>query len=145
VRRLAPFAVLLVLLVGCSSVPGGKKTASPVADTVIGKLKLPKPPPVGDAANGLKEFTKAGCGACHIFKPAGAAAIGKVGPDLDNLAAYAKTANQGTLAQFTSASITSPDDYVAPGYTAGLMPKTYSTSLTPQQVADITAFLVKGP
>jgi cytochrome c551/c552 len=143
VRRLASFAVLALLLVGCSdTVPGGKKVVTPTPDTVVGKL--PKPTQtVGDPAKGKPLFVATGCGACHVFTPA--ATTGKVGPDLDHLAAYAKAANQGTLPQFVSASITDPGAYVAPGFPAGAMPGNYGTSLSPQQLADLVAFLVKGP
>src|SRR5450631_2231367 len=69
VRRLASFAVLALLLVGCSdTVPGGKKIVSPTPDTVIGPL--PKPT-VADPAAGKAVFLASGCTACHIFKPAG--------------------------------------------------------------------------
>jgi cytochrome c551/c552 len=143
VRRLVVLALLALLLAGCSdTVPGGKKVVAPTPDTVVGKLPKPAAAPVGDAAAGKAVFVSQGCGACHTFRPAGS--TGKVGPDLDNLAAYAQKANQGPLAQFASMSITDPGAYVAPGYPAGVMPTTY-TSLQPQQLADLVAFLVKGP
>jgi cytochrome c551/c552 len=142
VRRLASFAVLALLLVGCSdTVPGGKKIVSPTPDTVIGPL--PKPT-VADPVAGKAVFLASGCTACHVFKPAGPTAVGKVGPNLDNLAAYAKQANQGTLEQFISTSITSPGAYIQPGY-PNAMPPTYGNSLTPKQLADLVAFLAKGP
>ena len=140
-RRLASFAVLALLLVGCSdTVPGGKKVVSPTPDTVIGPL--PRPTAANPVA-GKAVFLSSGCIACHIFKPAGPTAVGKVGPDLDNLAAYAQKANQGTLAQFISTSITAPSTYIAPGY-PNAMPATYAASLKPQQLADLVAFLAKG-
>ena len=105
-RRLASFALLALLLVGCSdTVPGGKKVVTPTPDTVIGPL--PKPSAANPAA-GKAVFLSSGCTACHIFKPAGPTAVGKVGPNLDNLAAYAKKANKGTLTQFITTSITDP-------------------------------------
>src|ERR1700722_552243 len=113
VRRLASFALLALLLVGCSdTVPGGKKIVTPTPDTVIGPL--PRPTAVNPAA-GKAIFLSSGCTACHVFTPAGPKAVGKVGPNLDNLAAYAKKANQGTLAQFISTSITDPGAYIEPG------------------------------
>jgi len=145
VRRLFVLAVLAVLLVGCSdSVPGNRKVTTPTPETVIGTLPTTTGP-TGVAANGKPIFISAGCGACHVFTPAGAAAVGKVGPDLDKLAQYATQANQGTLAQFTYSSIVNPAAYTAPGYPAGAMPATYAQSLKPQQIADLVAFLIKGP
>ena len=34
-----------------------------------------------------------------------------------------------------------PSAYIAPGYHDGIMPSTFGTSLTPQQLADLVAFL----
>ena len=142
VRRLASFVVLALLLVGCSdTVPGGKKVVTPTPDTVIGPI--PKPVAV-NAAAGKAVFLASGCTACHVFSPAGPTAVGKVGPNLDNLAAYAQKANQGTLAQFISTSITDPGAYLEPGFT-NVMPTTYGNSLAPPQLADLVAFLAKGP
>lgn len=142
-RRFALLAVLALLAVGCSdTVPGGKKVVTPTPETVIGK---PPAPPValkGNAAAGKAVFLSAGCSACHTFTPAGSK--GTVGPNLDKLAQSAQQANQGTLAQFTSTSITSPDAYIAPGYQAHIMPSTFGQSLKPQQIADLVAFLDQG-
>jgi cytochrome c551/c552 len=142
VRRLACLVLLALLLVGCSStVPGGKKVTTPTPQTVIGKL--PTLGPKGDPLAGKSVFVSKGCGACHLFTPAGT--TGKIGPNLDNLAAEAATADQGTLEQFTRASIVDPGAYVAPGYPAGVMPTNYGSTLTQQQLADLVAFLVQGP
>jgi cytochrome c551/c552 len=142
VRKLAAIGVLATFLVGCSStVPGGKKVTTPTPETVIGKL--PTLGPKGNASAGRPVFISSGCGACHRFRPAGT--TGRVGPNLNNLAASAQRANQGTLAQFTRASIVDPGAYVAPGFPAGVMPTTYGRTLSPQQLADLVAFLVAGP
>jgi cytochrome c551/c552 len=142
VRRLVSISVLAALLVGCSStVPGGKKVTTPTPDTVVGPL--PTLGPQGNAARGKPIFVSSGCGACHTFTPAGT--TGKVGPNLNHLAASAQKANQGTLAQFTRASIVDPGAYVAPGFPAGVMPSTYGQQLKPQELADLVAFLVAGP
>jgi hypothetical protein len=68
-----------------------------------------------------------------------------IGPNLNNLAALAQRANQGTLSQFTRASIVDPGAYVAPGFPSGVMPTNYAQKLTAQQLADLVAFLVQGP
>jgi cytochrome c551/c552 len=144
VRRLVSFAVLALLLVGCSdTVPGGRKVVSPTPDTVIGPL--PKAT-VANPAAGKAVFLSVGCTACHVFTPAGPKASGKIGPDLDNLAAYAQKANTGTLIQYITSAITSPPaPYVPPGFPTNVMPATYGNSLTPTQLADLVAFLAKGP
>ena len=141
VRRFVPFALLAFLLAGCGGVPGRGHTTTPTPATIIGKPPTPATI-VADPVAGKKVFVDAGCGACHIFIPA--ETTGKIGPNLDNLAAYAKAANQGLVA-FTKQSIVDPNAYIAPGYKANIMPGNYGTTLTPKQLADLIAFLVKGP
>ncbi len=95
----------------------------------------------GNPAAGKPIFTAQGCAACHTFKAAGA--TGKIGPNLDNLVAYAQKAGQ-TLAAFTSSAITAPPaSYVPPGFPTNVMPNTFA-SLPPQQLADLVAFLTQG-
>src|SRR5579862_8922144 len=94
-------SALVALLAGCSkTVPGGKSITTPTPETIVGKAPTPT---AGNAALGKQLFVKSGCGACHVFTPAGT--TGKIGPNLDNLAAEAKAANQGTVEQFTNTSI----------------------------------------
>jgi mono/diheme cytochrome c family protein len=134
--------MLAVVAVGCSkTVPGGHKITTPTPVSVVGPL--PKPPSqAGNPVAGKQLFVSQGCGACHTFTPAGTK--GTVGPNLDNLPAYAKAANQGTLPEFINTSIVDPTAYVAPGYRNGIMPVTYGTSLKPQELNDLVAFLAKG-
>jgi cytochrome c oxidase subunit 2 len=129
-RRLLPLAVLALALAGC----GGGKVVSPEPVTVIGTVAQG---PSGAAA-GKALFTANGCGGCHTYKPA--ASTGKVGPDLDDLAASAKKANRGSLTQFVKESIEDPGAYVAPGYPNGVMP-VFKGKLTDSQVNDLVAFL----
>jgi cytochrome c551/c552 len=140
VRRLLAFAALAVLLAGCSdSVPGSKKLTTPTPDKVVGTL--PTTTPTGSAAAGKPLFVSAGCGTCHVFTPAGT--TGTIGPNLDNLAAEARQAKRGTLAQFTEASIVDPSAYIAPGY-QNQMPPDGGRPLKPQQIADLVAFLTQS-
>ena len=83
---------------------------------VAEQKKLLNGPP-GQA--GLTVFNAQGCGSCHTFKPAGS--TGKVGPDLDNLAADAKKAGK-PLADYVRESIVDPNAYIAPGFPKGVMP-----------------------
>ena len=132
-RRLLPFAALALALAGC----GGGEEARPLPKTVIGTVAQG---PSGSAA-GKTLFTSNGCGGCHTYKPAGAA--GKVGPDLDKLAADAKKANHGSVEEYTKESIEDPSAYVVPGYPNGVMP-VYKGKLTDSQVTDLVAFLTKS-
>jgi mono/diheme cytochrome c family protein len=90
----------------------------------------------GNATAGKALFASQGCNACHTFKPAGSTA--KVGPDLDDLAANAQTANRGSVQEYTAESIEDPGAYVVPGYPNGVMPQ---FQLSDKQVADLVAFL----
>jgi mono/diheme cytochrome c family protein len=135
--RLALLAALTVLVAGC----GGHTVTGPYPVTVIGTLPQAAPVGKGDAPAGKALFTAQGCGACHTYAPAGSK--GNVGPNLDNLAADAKKANQGTLAEYIASSIKSPSAYVVPGFADGIMPN--FSSLSDKQIADLVAFLSQSP
>jgi mono/diheme cytochrome c family protein len=135
-RRLAPFLVLAFVLAGC----GGVETVSPTAETVVGTVAAEKQQAVGDAKAGATLFTSQGCGGCHTFKPAGT--NGTVGPDLDKLAQYAKTANQGSLQDFTQESIANPSAYIEKGY-PNAMPN-FGQTLSAKQIADLVAYLTQN-
>jgi cytochrome c oxidase subunit 2 len=133
-RRLVPLLGCTLLLAAC----GGAKTVSPVPNTVEGTI--PKPQQVsGNATAGKAVFASQGCGSCHTYAPA--SATGKVGPNLANIATDAKKANQGTVEDYVKTSIEDPNAYVVPGFPKGVMPA--FSSLTPQQVADLVAFLTQ--
>jgi cytochrome c551/c552 len=139
----ASAAALLVagLAAGC----GSQGVASPVPQTVQGSVPVQTTPTVtkGDPVNGKAVFAANACGSCHTYTPAGA--NGKIGPDLDQLAAYAKKANQ-PLTDFTQGAITAPPPlYVPPGYPKNVMPTTFGTSIKPQDLADLVAFLTQKP
>jgi mono/diheme cytochrome c family protein len=130
-------AACALLLVAC----GGGTYVQPLPETVVGKLTTNQP--TGDQAAGKKLFLgSAGCGGCHTYTPAGSTA--KVGPDLDNLAADAKKANHGTVAEYAHESILNPNAYIAPGFSSPSAMPSYSGQLSEQQVADLVAFLTQG-
>jgi mono/diheme cytochrome c family protein len=95
--------------------------------------------PAGNAAAGKALFAAQGCSSCHTFTPAGA--TGKVGPNLDHLAADAAKANRGSVQQYATESIKNPGAYVVPGFPNGVMPTTFGSSLSAKQIADLVAFL----
>ena len=134
--RVLCLAALVSALAGC----GGRSTTTPFPQTVIGTLPQQQAIPKGDPTRGKELFAANGCGACHAYGPAGS--TGTIGPGLDNLAADAKKANQGTLEEYVAASIQNPGAYVVPGYQNGVMPS--FNQLTPQQVGDLVAFLTQS-
>ena len=135
-RRVAPFLVLAFVLAGC----GGKQIVSPTAETVVGTVAAEKQQAAGDAKAGATLFTAQGCGGCHVFAPA--KSQGNVGPDLDKLAQYAKTANQGSLQEFTHESIANPSAYIEKGY-PNAMPN-FGSTLSDKQIADLVAYLTQN-
>jgi len=135
-RRVAPFLLFAFVLAGC----GGKQIVSPTAETVVGTVAAEKQQAAGDAKAGATLFTAQGCGGCHVFKPANSQ--GNVGPDLDKLADYAKTANQGSLEEFTHESIANPSAYIEKGY-PNAMPN-FGQSLSDKQIADLVAYLTQN-
>ena len=135
-------ASLAVLGAGVAAGCGSQGVASPVPQSVSGSVPKPTTPGTtkGNPANGKTVFLSVGgCGSCHTYGPAGSS--GKVGPDLDHLADYAKKAGQ-PVADFTQNAITSPPpSYVPPGFPKNVMPTTFGQTLKPQQIADLVAFL----
>ena len=119
----------VLALAGC----GNEGVVRALPNTIVGTVKAEAP--------GKAIFTNQGCGACHTYKPAGPGANGKIGPDLDKLPQYAKTANQ-PLAQFVHDSIVDPSKYVEKGYPKGVMPTTYK-SLSTTDLKALVDFLTK--
>ncbi len=97
----------------------------------------------GNAAAGKSVFASSGCGSCHTFQPAGA--TGAIGPNLDTApAADAKADHNMALAAFIKQSIVDPEAYIAKGYSKGIMPTTFGTSLSSSQQNDLVAFILSG-
>lgn len=85
-----------------------------------------------------------GCGGCHTLSAA--ATTGTVGPNLNTLKqACATPASQqargATLQKCIQTAITDPYKYLPPGYKAGIMPNTFSKTLSPSQIQALVAFL----
>jgi cytochrome c oxidase subunit 2 len=97
---------------------------------------------------GQAVFNSAGCGGCHTFAPAKSS--GTTGPDLakaqaDFERAKAKGETKASdLAGFIKESIVKPNDYVAEGYSPGIMPSSYGTNLSDKDIENLAAYLAKG-
>jgi len=103
-------------------------------------------PEVGATANpentGVELFRKTGaCGACHTFTPAETNA--RIGPNLDNLSAAAKTAGM-PLEAYVRQSIEDPDAYVTPGFHAGVMSGSCCKQLSSEQIDTLVQYLVQN-
>ena len=113
-----------LLLAGC----GGEKVVSPTGPV---EGTLPKQQ-AANPANGKAVFSGNGCGSCHTLQDAGAS--GKIGPDLDQ-------ALKGKDEAFIKQSITDPNSEIAKGYQPNIMPQSYGSQLTSQQLNDLVAYL----
>lgn len=85
-----------------------------------------------------------GCGGCHTLSAA--ATTGTVGPNLNTLkqacaAPASQQARGATLQKCIETAITNPYKYLPPGYKAGIMPNTFSKTLSPSQIQALVAFL----
>ena len=144
-RRLPLLVPVALVATAC----GGAQKVKPLPQTIVGPVptmptttsaaQATSPSNAGGQTSGQALFSSNGCNGCHTFKPAGSSA--KIGPDLDNLAQYAKTAQQ-TLAAFTRESIVNPSAYIQPGYTDA-MPKNYKT-LPKAQIDALVKYLTTG-
>jgi cytochrome c oxidase subunit II len=95
----------------------------------------------GQAASGppgLAVYRQYGCGGCHTYKPA--ASSGKVGPDVDNLAAKAAKAKRGALSAFIHESIVKPGAYLEPGY-PDAMPPSFGAQIPPDKLDQLVQYL----
>jgi len=115
---------------------GGTSTTSTTSTSTTSSTT-----PISPALAGLTVFNSNGCSACHTLSAANA--TGKVGPDLDNLVSYAKTAKQ-PLESFVHQSIVDPNAYIQPGYQKNIMPATFGQSLTKEQLDHLVTFLVQS-
>jgi cytochrome c2 len=96
--------------------------------------------PAGDAASGEQLFTnEGGCHACHSLEPGELI----VGPSLAGVATRAGTERPDYSAElYLYESIAYPNAYAAQDATSTIMPTNFKARLTPQQLADLIAFLM---
>jgi mono/diheme cytochrome c family protein len=103
--------------------------------------------PAGDPANGESLATSQGCVGCHVSTQTGPAwapsgdtpGIGaRAGLRIDQ-ADY--TGQATTAEQYLFESIVNPNVYVVEGFAPNLMPGTYGDTLSPQDVADLIAYM----
>jgi cytochrome c oxidase subunit 2 len=125
-----------------AGVPG----STPSAPAPSAKSSAPGGASASGAAAGKAVFTgSAGCASCHTLAAAGA--TGTVGPDLDTrlrkdcAAAASKRIRGATLQKCVLTAITNPYKYLPSGYQAGIMPSTFSHTLTSTQIQSLVTFL----
>jgi mono/diheme cytochrome c family protein len=119
--------------------------AKPGQDTGALATAVQAKVPITPAA-GKTVFTgPGGCGSCHVLAAAGTS--GTAGPNLDQrlksdcAAAQSKRIRGATLQQCITTAIVKPYAYLPSGYAAGVMPNTFSQTLSPTQIKALVAFL----
>jgi mono/diheme cytochrome c family protein len=122
--------VLIVLSCGVLAGCGAQGVVSPTPATIVGKAPAAAQAAItpafkltGDPAAGAKVFASAGCSGCHTL--AAAHATGTVGPNLDQL----KPDYRHVTAQVTNGGAAMPS---------------FKKSLSTQQIADVSAYVVKS-
>ena len=94
----------------------------------------------GDANAGKAVFASAGCAGCHTLSQAGAS--GTIGPNLNT--AIKGDAGSTPLPQFIKDSIVNPDAVIAKGYSAGIMPTSFGSSLSSTDINNLVALIMSG-
>ena len=132
----AVLAVVVLVAAGCGGGGGGGETATATP------AKTQQGGGGAAAASGEQLFTSNGCSGCHTL--AAANATGTTGPDFDKqLKSDAKAAGK-PLKAFVHQSIVQPDAYIAKGYSGGIMPKTFGSSLTPAQLNALVDYITSN-
>jgi nitric oxide reductase subunit C len=136
-----PLLGILMLLAACGD------ASSPTVTPTNAPLRL------GDAERGAALFQETligsanapGCITCHSLAPdfilvgPSLAGIATRATDQVNEPSYTGTASDGL--SYLAEAIVAPDAFVVEGFAPGLMPAHYATQLTPQEVADLIAYL----
>ena len=95
----------------------------------------------GDATAGETVYTQVAspaCNTCHSLEPD----VTLVGPSLANIGTDAGSRVSGLSAEeYLRQSIVEPDTHIVEGFTPGIMPTTYGTQLTEEQINDLVAYL----
>jgi nitric oxide reductase subunit C len=96
----------------------------------------------GDAAEGEKVFAGVAapaCNTCHSLEPG----VILAGPSLSGIGAQAGSRVSGMTADdYLAQSGRQPDTHVVEGFTPGIMPGTYGSQLSEQQVKDLVAYMM---
>jgi cytochrome c551/c552 len=126
-----------------AAAPSSAATTTSAAPTTSSAATTTSSSSGGNAAAGKAVFAANGCASCHTFKPAGA--TGTVGPDLDTApTSDAKADGNMNLTAFVHQSIVDPDAYIAKGYSKGIMPTNFGSSISSSDLNNLVAFIVSG-
>lgn len=127
--------VLIVPTMGMAACNAGPSSAA--ADPAGAQTAFDTLPP-GDAVRGEQISAAQHCAACHVDHPVGPGFPGE--PPLAEVAA-ARRAGYSAEA-YLYESIVKPGAYVVPGFADDAMPQDIASTLTPQDMADLLAYLM---
>jgi mono/diheme cytochrome c family protein len=134
--------IAAVLVFGKEQKAGASAATTPGSTTPASAVAA-----IGDPVAGKAVFVRETCQTCHVFKAAGFTkpeSTATLGPDLDNLAVYARKVHY-QLSYFIRASIVVPPaPYVPPGYPTTLMPTDYGHEMSASDINNVIAFLIQG-
>jgi cytochrome c oxidase subunit 2 len=99
-----------------------------------GGAAAPSAPAGGAAVSGQQVFKSAGCSGCHTLAEAGA--TGTVGPNLDK-------GLKGKNAAFIRQSIVDPNAVITNGFSGGIMPQNFKSTIPPAQLNALVSYLAK--
>ncbi len=143
-------AVLFVAMIGAVLVFGKAKstaTAVSIAPGLAPTTSTSAALAIGDPVAGKAIFVRETCETCHVFKAGGFTkprSTATLGPDLDNLVAYAKKANYQLEYFIRTAILSPPGPYVPPGYPTSLMGTDYGHEMSGSDINNVIAFLIDG-
>ena len=93
----------------------------------------------GDPVRGQQVFNANACSACHMVDSQSAL----VGPGLQGVGAIAETRVEGMSAEdYLHEAIVDPNAHIVPGFSQGIMPATFGTTLSEDDLADLIAYLM---
>jgi mono/diheme cytochrome c family protein len=105
--------------------------------------------PEGDAANGEALANgPLGCAGCHLLSATGPAWMpqgdqpGIVERAATRFDEESYTGNASSVEQYLFESVVLPNAYTEEGYQSGIMPNNYGDRLTPQEMADLIAYML---
>jgi mono/diheme cytochrome c family protein len=125
---------------------GGGEAPVVTGDTVGTDITVSLP--AGDAANGEQLANTLGCAGCHLLAETGPAwlaqgsqpGIGERAGSRFEEVGYTGTAT--TAEQYLFESVVLPNASIEEGYNSGIMPNNYGDRLSPQEMADLIAYML---
>lgn len=91
------------------------------------------------ASAGKAVFNSAGCSGCHTLAAAGA--TGTIGPNLDTRLPIDCKTRKLAIKTCVLDAVTSPYAFIPPGYSSGIMPSTFASTLGPTKLAAVVNFV----